>query len=82
MNMVYAFYIAAACPFVKTYDVFRIIVGDSLQIAKLTLLCGFIMHEIRRLYVDHILIYPCHKIDLTTACLLPCEHLITQLRQM
>ena len=46
MNVLYSVNIASACPFVKTNHIFRIVVGNTLQVAEFALTCGFIIHQI------------------------------------
>ena len=76
MYMVDTIDAAAACPLVKTDNIFGVVVTYGLQIAELTLTGRFVRHEIRGLYVHYLVILPGYEVDLSSAGHLSCENLI------
>ena len=63
--MLYPVDIAAACPLVKTYDIFGIVVVYGLEIAELAVPGSVVRYAEGGLHVDAIVVMKPHEVDLS-----------------
>ncbi len=82
MYMFDAIYTASAGPFVKTDYIFRVVIADGLEVAKLSFFGLLVGKEIRGLYVYHLITLAANKVYFLSASLLTRENLVMLLGKM
>ena len=82
MKMVNAIDVAATGPFIKTNNIFGIVIGYGEEIAKLTLASSFLKQLIGGLYIENGVPATGYKINLSSSWLLTGEHLEAVVKKM